>query len=433
MSEQKAPPAPAPSLIECPFCHAMTPPGAFCANCGRAIDSASLAAVEPPAEEPDVESDLPDVDPAVDDAPQADTAPLARRSGDPIQKASTGDGPARPATEVLESQERRPMRDYRLLAGAAIIAILISLLLNNAGIAILLSVFLIPGLALLWITDLDLFERESWGAIIGSLAGGFGIGLIAGTLLAWLTGAFWIEGASFYAGAAGYAARFAEAEGAPPIGWVILGGVIIPAVALIATAAVPVLMRRWPSLRNEVMDGVTLGAAAGGGFAAATTIVHFWPAILRDQNPGGSISDWTATLVGLIVVRPLILAALTAILCAAVWQYAIDQRSAPLIRSVIVSVGGVIAFAAIDLLIQPAGAAAELLWQLAVLLAVSLAFRVTIRRALAQDRIAFGALGERVVCPSCRRLTPDGQFCASCGAPLHPARGTVTASATLPE
>ena len=73
---------------------------------------------------------------------------------------------------MLDTQERRPLRDYRLLAGAAIVAILISLLLNNAGIAILLSVFLIPGLALLWITDLDLFERESWGAIIGALAGG---------------------------------------------------------------------------------------------------------------------------------------------------------------------------------------------------------------------------------------------------------------------
>ena len=247
MSEQDAPPATAPSLIECPFCHAKTPPGAFCANCGRAIDSASLAASEPVEADPDVEPVAPDEPTAVEDAPPpADTAPLARRTGDPIQQASAGDGPARPATEVLESQERRPLRDYRLLAGAAIVAILISLLLNNAGIAILLSVFLIPGLALLWITDLDLFERESWGAIIGALAGGFGIGLLVGTISAWLPGAFWIEGASFYAGAAGYAARFAEAEGSPPIGWVILGGVIIPAVALIATAAVPVMIRRWP-------------------------------------------------------------------------------------------------------------------------------------------------------------------------------------------
>src|SRR5690242_10371257 len=100
MSEKDAPPATAPSLIECPFCHAMTPPGAFCANCGRAIDSASLAKAEQAGIEPDAENAASDDAPAVDDAPpQADTAPLARRSGAPIQKASASTGPARPATE----------------------------------------------------------------------------------------------------------------------------------------------------------------------------------------------------------------------------------------------------------------------------------------------------------------------------------------------
>ena len=454
MNEQEA--TSTPELVRCPFCNAMTPPGAFCANCGRAIGNDDLAAStlsdtkddldgQPEGragdESAEIEPTLVPEDraeqkpyPPTVEAPPAASANLAKRSADPIEEAAppSGGTPIPSEFGFEGDQGRRPLRDYRLLAGAAILAILISLLLNNAGIAILLSVFLIPGLALLWITDLDLFERESWSAIVGALAGGFGVGLIFGTIGAWLTGAFWIEGATFYAGAAGYAARFAEAEGSAPIGWVILGGVVLPALALIASAAIPVFMRRWPSLRNEVMDGVTLGAAAGGGFAAATTIVHFWPAILRDQNPGGSISDWTATLTGLIIVRPLIFAGLTAVLCAAIWQYAIDQRSSPLVRSIISSVGGVIVFAVIDLLIQPAGAAAELIWQLAVLLGVSFAIRVAIRRALAQDRIAFGKNGDRIICPTCRRLTPDGQFCASCGAPLHPAKSTATATATLP-
>ncbi|MEZ4497736.1 MAG: hypothetical protein R2845_13395 [Thermomicrobiales bacterium] len=47
------------------------------------------------------------------------------------------------------------------------IAVLVALLFNNAGIAILLSVFLVPVLALLYLTDLDLFEREPWTAILG--------------------------------------------------------------------------------------------------------------------------------------------------------------------------------------------------------------------------------------------------------------------------
>jgi len=233
-----------------------------------------------------------------------------------------------------------------------------------------------------------------------------------------LTGAFWIEGATFYAGAAGYGARFAEAEGTPPIGWIALGGVIIPAIVVIACAIAPVFLRRWPVMRNEVMDGVTLGAAAGSGYAAATAVVHYWPAIVQGQNPGGDVSDWSATLVGLIVLRPLIYGAFAAILCASIWQYAIDQRAASLTRGVVFGVGGIILFSIVDLLIQPAGAAAELLWHLVVIVALWFVTRSAIRDALRHDALAVANSGRMVQCENCGRLTPDGLYCAHCGATL---------------
>jgi hypothetical protein len=361
--------------------------------------------------------------------------PQARRLRGSLARAvSIGGQEGDPIHEALEHRGRRSIGDYRRLLGLAALAVLISLLLNNAGIAILLSVFVVPALALLYLTDLDLFEREPWSAILGSLGAGFGIGLVFGTISAWLTGQLWIDGASFYAGAAGYAGRFAEAEGSPPLTWIALGGVIIPAIVVIACAIAPVLMRRWPVLRNEVMDGLTLGAAAGGGYAAATTIVHFWPAILRDQNPGGDISDWTATLTGLIFFRPLIFAAFAALLCSAIWQYALDQRSSSLVRGVVSGIGGIIVYSVIDLLIQPAGAAAEMIWQLAVLGVLWFVVRSAIRSALAQDAVAFGQAGERIRCPNCQQITPDGAFCAHCGAPLHatPGHGRATVETSLP-
>ena len=42
MNKQEA--SSTPELVRCPFCNAMTPPGAFCANCGRAIGDVDLAA-----------------------------------------------------------------------------------------------------------------------------------------------------------------------------------------------------------------------------------------------------------------------------------------------------------------------------------------------------------------------------------------------------
>jgi ribosomal protein L32 len=350
-----------------------------------------------------------------------------RRLGGNLAKAvSIGGHEGDPIHDALERRERRPLADYRRLAGLVSLAVLVSLLLNNSGIAILLSVFLVPVLTLLYLTDLDLFEREPWPAILGALGAGAILGLLFGTIGAWLTGAFWIEGATFYAGAAGYAARFAEAEGAPPFIWLVLGGVVIPAIVVIACAIAPVFMRRWPVLRNEMMDGVTLGAATGSGYAAATAVVHFWPAIVQGQSPGGDVSDWTATLVGLIVLRPLIYGALAAVLCAAIWQYAVDQRASSLTRGVVAGVGGIIIFSVVDLLIQPAGAAAELLWHLVVLVALWFVTRSAIRGALRHDALSMKRRSSRVICPNCQQLTPDGSFCANCGAALHPSEAAAT-------
>ena len=46
MNKQEA--SSTPELVRCPFCNAMTPPGAFCANCGRAIGNDDLAASDLP-------------------------------------------------------------------------------------------------------------------------------------------------------------------------------------------------------------------------------------------------------------------------------------------------------------------------------------------------------------------------------------------------
>lgn len=470
-----------PEIVTCPHCGELTPKGIFCANCGRALARQPVgddwqhrqnittaaddvdAAADPKAESPEFDepADTLDEDAAddlLDDEPPAgefdddeDFDPDAdlevvdgevldsivpyqddgdgrsspalertRRIGGTLARAvSIGGAEGDPIHDALERRGRRPLADYRRLAGIVALAVLVALLLNNAGIAILLSVFLVPVLTLLYLTDLDLFEREPWPAILGALGAGAVIGILFGTIGAWLTGAFWIEGASFYAGAAGYGARFAESAGSPPIGWILLGGVVIPAIVVIACAIAPVFMRRWPVLRNEIMDGVTLGAATGSGYAAATAVVHYWPAIVHGQNPGGDVSDWTATIVGLIVLRPLIYGAFAAVLCASIWQYAIDQRASSLTRGVVAGVGGIIVFSIIDLLIQPAGAAAELVWQLVVVLALWFVTRSAIRGALRQDALSMTLSGRRVTCPACQRITPDGSFCAHCGAPLH--------------
>ena len=157
----------------------------------------------------------------------------------------------------------------------------------------------------------------------------------------------------------------------------------------------------------------------------STSAPIFWSIRIRSSTSG----SWAA---GLIVVRPLIFAGFVALLCAAIWQYALDQRSSSLINGVATGLGGIVFYSLIDMLIQPTGAAAELIWQLATAAVLWFVVRRAIRHALAQDALAFTRAGSgTIICPNCRRLTPDGTYCANCGAELHPAGAQPKPSATI--
>jgi hypothetical protein len=197
-----------------------------------------------------------------------------------------------------------------------------------------------------------------------------------------------------------------------------LCGLLLPALAEVVKLAAPVFLRQWPEFRNEVMDGITLGAASGGAFAAGTAIVHFWPVITRGDSVGINLSEWTGMLLGLAVVRPLIQMATSALIGAALWQYSLRQSTDGLIMPIAAGAGGAIFYGLSDIIVQPVGTTFELFWSCLVAVVLLYFLRIVIRRALAQDATALGAPGQRIVCPNCNRVTPVGAFCAICGAPL---------------
>ncbi|MGH2557894.1 MAG: PrsW family glutamic-type intramembrane protease [Thermomicrobiales bacterium] len=308
---------------------------------------------------------------------------------------------------------------YSWIVDAAIVLILLSLLAGREGTAILIGVFVVPLLALRFLTELDLFEREPRLGIVCSIAAGFLGGLFVGVVNQFFVNEFWIENSPLKIGAAGYGGRFADAEGGPPALVMLVTGFVMPVVAIGLQMLVPVFLRKYPAYRNEVMDGVTLAAAAGFGFAAATAIVYYWPLITDGTNPRIPLEDWTATLIGVAVIRPLLFGTFAALVGAGMWHYAMVQRSSELTLPVALGVGGIMLFSVGDLLVQPAGARWELLWGAIVLFALLfVSFRLVLRKALRFDLNALGGSGHRIACPHCGRVTPSGTFCANCGRPL---------------
>jgi RsiW-degrading membrane proteinase PrsW (M82 family) len=314
-----------------------------------------------------------------------------------------------------------PLGDYAWIVAIGVVLIVASLLVGSAGLAILFTVFVIPTLALRYLSSIDLIEREPWYVILAVIIIGGLVGIFMGLIGQGITDRLWIDHADFNVGAAGYGGRFAAAAGEPSALMILFGGMILPAVSVLLLMIGPLLFRRLQAFRNEVMDGLTLGAAAGFGFAAATAIVYYWPMIGEGKHPTAPLEDWTATLIGLAVVRPLLFGAVTAMIGAGIWHYALSARTADLAVPVVLGLGGLIIYSIGDVLTQPSGARTELLWN-AIILAIGLfiALRLVLQKALRHDRQIIGDSSQRTVCPNCHRVTPTGAFCAHCGHPLPP-------------
>ncbi|CAA9535141.1 MAG: hypothetical protein AVDCRST_MAG73-1315 [uncultured Thermomicrobiales bacterium] len=374
-----APPAIAPHpRIACPHCGDDVERRSYCGNCGR---------------------------------------PTTARGGEGIASRLRGTrlGHALPPLFPAVGTHRASL--YRRLAALGAALTLIALLANATGLAIAIAACVVPLLVTLYWTDTDVYEREPMRMLAAVSGAGFAVGIVAAIVSTLIYDNLWFDAASLHPGAAGFPGRFADGQGAPPGLLVILVGLVVPVAALAGALAAPIGLRRWPEYRNEVMDGVALGAAAGGGVAVASALVYVWP-VIRGADPKVDTADWTATLIGLLLIRPLILSSTTALVAAGIWHFALTQRSRDLAIPVGAGLAGTTIFAIGDLISQGAGTLPELIWGLAALALGTLPMRHVLGRARIQDQKALGGPGQRVVCPTCHRITPVGAFCARCGAAL---------------
>jgi len=306
---------------------------------------------------------------------------------------------------------------HTLTLGIGAVLILIALLSNSAGTALIVASAIVPILILLTLNLHDVLEHEPPLFILASLVAGAIAGLIVGWLGSWITSESWFDTGILNYGAAGFGGRFADADGAAPFLVWFLNGLVLPLVGLAGVVAAPIALRRLDAFRNELMDGVILTGAGGAGFAIATAIV-FWVPLYGDGGPSTSVSDWTLTIIGMGILRPIILALTAAMLGAGIWRYLVTPRPFVLILPGIGSIGGLILATLGSIWIQPSGLWPEVLWLAIVALAIYVLYRRVIKQAIAYDQRVLGTDGTRVVCPHCHRLTVRSAFCSRCGEPL---------------
>jgi hypothetical protein len=306
---------------------------------------------------------------------------------------------------------------HRWIAGAGLGLILVFLLINSGGLALIVLSSLAPLLILVTLTQHDVFEKESNLVVAGVVAVGAVAGIALATLAAWVQGEQWFDTGLLNYGAGGFGGRFAERAGsAPAVVWLLVG-LAIPALALVTFGGVPIALRRWPQFRNEVMDGAILGGACAAGFSIGASIVYWWP-MVGDAGPLTSISDWTISVLGVALLRPIVTTLCGTMIGAGVWRYMIRQSLVVVVPPAIGGIGGYLLLTFGSIQLQASGIWSEFLWTLLVLAAVFILYRKVLDQAVADDRRALGDEQSRIVCPACHKVTPAGQFCAHCGQAL---------------
>jgi len=286
------------------------------------------------------------------------------------------------------------VHDFRKAFAAGLICLTVLYLTGLIGAAILVATLLVPLLYLLYLYDARVCRNEARRVLI--LVGGGGAGL----------GALMALGANR---ALGVLPLLPE----PSPKLLILLTILLPCLQEVIKPLPALLLRGRPAFAHTV-DALTLGVAAGLGFALAQTLVTMVPMLIRLPfriDP----ATWIYPLMGLGILLPVLQATCTGAVTASLWRGP-QRRGLRFVHSgIAVALLAHIAFSLGTrlLLERGAGQIAALAWQALLVAAMIIYMRMALHRALLEET-AVPSQDERP-CANCRRNVLAGRFCPYCG------------------
>jgi RsiW-degrading membrane proteinase PrsW (M82 family) len=322
----------------------------------------------------------------------------------------------------LGSQRAQQVR-WVLLGGAAVVFVLA--LGRLVPIAIIAAALLVPLLYLFYFYDVQIYENEP----IRVLGGTFILGALLGTgmsLLAYRVTQNLSVGSFF----------------GPSTQYVLVTGVLLPLASQVLMLVGPLILFATRPRFDEVLDGLGFGVASGLGFAAAQSIVYSWLLITGQFLQVGTGESWALPIIRISLLIPLVYAATTGLICAALWLRRDPQPPAHDLGTVaslpvaclVAGLGLVVPAVGSDL---RGGLLQDLAWYGGTLIVLILIVRHVLHVGLVEKARTLGHSGV-VRCPHCFHEVPDVPFCPHCGRAMRtaakrarrPMPGSTTGSAT---
>jgi hypothetical protein len=203
----------------------------------------------------------------------------------------------------------------------------------------------------------------------------------------------------------------------------VLGqGVLIPLAGLVALLLGPVVLLRYHRF-NELLDGVTFGAAAAAAYGGAEAITFAAGFVGSGLRPQEAVLPWIWRLLALGLGLPILTMGAASIVCASLWlryrasarEVNVLGRSGHPVVAMALALALVIA-ASLGELILPVGA--WLAWLFILDLVAIVALRRGIHLGLLQESLEI-PIGREFTCPNCGELTARHTFCQACGISLQ--------------
>ncbi len=377
-------------MIVCPNCGLQTPERTFCVRCGEPL-SAATGTPDGPGSTPDGPGTTPESPGST--RSQFHAAPHEHR----LLPAIT--------SSLFPHLPRADMTHYRIAMGVGTAIVVALGIAGLFPLALAGAAALIPILAALYLHDVDVYEEEPALVIAFTLAWGAASGVVI-ALLGHALGASDLTQA-------------ATGHRTSPLVTVVL----LPILELILAVAGPALVLLPHRRFNDVLDGVTFGAATAAALSATEVIVSGYKLFEHGLAPGGAVVPWIWRLLTIRLALPILAMAATGAACGALWlRYRAPARD----RNALGWLGHPVPALALraGLLIAAAAAGRWLpvgAW-LAVLLVLDVIALIWLRLMLQlglREESAERPIGPDITCPNCGHQTPHHTFCAECGVALR--------------
>jgi len=348
----------ADAIVTCRHCGARVPPGVFCGNCGRHLETSDE---------------------------HGRRSAYAAAPHEPVTRSAV-------ITTLFPHLPHRQVHVFRevLVAGVGVVLLLAALRL--VAPATLVSVLLLPVLYLLYLYESEVYEDEPIRVLL--------LTVIAGGVLGY--------GYLFIANHLTTSQLTGTTQGP------IVTGIALPLIAQALMLAGPLVLLTRTKF-DETLDGLTFAAASALGFTVVEVIAGSWPFFTAPLVHGVAADD-VLRILRSGVVASVVNAGTTGVIAAALWRRAPGHLgraswvtpigvAGGLATQVLLGVAGYFIPDPLSLLIVWTAGAALLL----------VVVRIVLHAALLEEA-GEHRIGPLAPCGECHRLVPAMAFCPNCGA-----------------